>query len=85
LEALELAIMARVRAAVESHGRLLGEPWGAPADHAEEAVSEVIRCQGPEAGRRLAEALENELRSEQEEDGSVDPKLVVALWADSAF
>jgi hypothetical protein len=80
----ERAIGVRVRAVVEAHGRLIGEPWDSQADHAVKTVSEVVRCQGLDAGRRWARALEDELRAERQEGGMVDPELVAAIRAGSA-
>jgi hypothetical protein len=79
----EPTIRARVHAALKAHGRLIGETWDHQAEHAERAVSEVIRGQGLDAGRRWAEALEGELRAERHEPGSVDPALVAAIHVDS--
>jgi hypothetical protein len=79
----EPTIRARVRAALKAHGRLMGETWDHQAEHAEKAVSEVIRGQGLDAGRRWAEALEDELSAERHEPESVDPALVAAIRADS--
>jgi hypothetical protein len=65
------AIRARVRAVVKAHGRLLGEPWDAQADHAEKVVGEVMESQGLEAGRLWARALERELKAEIERSRSL--------------
>lgn len=65
-------IRARVRAMLKAHGRLIGEPWDAQADHAEQAVGEVIELQGIEAGRRWAAALDAQLQAEGEAAGVMD-------------
>ena len=67
-------IRARVRAMLEAHGGLVGESWDAQAEHAEEAVAEVIELQGMEAGRRWVATLEGQLRAERRAAGFEDPR-----------
>ena len=57
---------------LKAHGRLVGETWEAQADHAEQAVAEVIELQGLDAGRRWALSLDEELQAEREADGVMD-------------